>query len=396
MEFNKKMLDNGLTVIHEKRDVPVTTVMLAVKYGSAYEDAKEKGIAHFIEHLCFKGTEKRNTKEIAESLEKVGGTLNAFTSEEMTAYHVKLPSKHLGLAMDVIFDIFFNPVFPEEEVKKEANVICEEIRMYNDNPRAHVMERIKSCLYESPFGMFIAGTEENVGGMTREKLIEKHRRVYSPENAILCVVGNNNFEEILKLAEDFSVSRGMNRVNEQVIKKINLKLKEKREGIQQVNIAIGFHFPKFSDKDRYAAEVFTTILGDGMSSKLFTEVREKRGLAYAVKADIGSGKNYGYMIIFIGTDKKNEEEAIRICLEEMKKMENTSLKELEEAKQQVLGSYDVDAESSNDRAVNLILEEVSGKAEDYLDYANNINKVDLEDLKKLARFEDYSCFSLVP
>ena len=201
VKFSKIKLKNGLTVLHEKRDVSVTTVMLGVKYGSAYESEKEKGIAHFIEHLCFKGTKKRNTKQIAFELEKVGGILNAFTAEEETAYHVKLPSEHLELAMDVIFDIFFNPLFPEEEVKKEANVICEEIKMYHDNPRAHVFEQIKKGLYKYPFGMFGAGTQENVRGMTRQQLFDKHREIYSPGNSVLVVVGNNEFEEVVKFAE---------------------------------------------------------------------------------------------------------------------------------------------------------------------------------------------------
>ena len=142
----KKVLDNGLTVLFEKRDVPVTTVMLGVRYGSAYESSDEKGMAHFIEHMCFKGTEKRTVKQIAENVEKVGGDLNAFTSEEFTVYHVKLPSAHLNVAMDVIFDIFFNAIFPESDVKKEANVICEEIKMNRDNPmeigRASCRERV--------------------------------------------------------------------------------------------------------------------------------------------------------------------------------------------------------------------------------------------------------------
>ena len=121
MKFQKKILDNGLTILHEKRDVPVTTVMLAAKYGGAYESVEEKGMAHFMEHLCFKGTEKRTVKQIAEEVEKVGGDLNAFTHEEITAYHVKLPSDKLDVAMDVIFDVFFNASFPEEEVEKAAD-----------------------------------------------------------------------------------------------------------------------------------------------------------------------------------------------------------------------------------------------------------------------------------
>ena len=200
MKFEKKVLQNGLTILFEKRDVPVTTVMLAAKYGAAYESNEEKGMAHFMEHLCFKGTKKRSAKQIAEEVEKFGGDLNAFTHEEVTAYHVRLPSEHLGIAMDVIFDIFFNASFPEDEVKKEANVICEEIKMYRDNPRAHVVEKIKENLYEKPFGDFIGGSQEGVRGMTREQLYEKHRKMYVPNNSIFCVVGNNDFDEVIAMA----------------------------------------------------------------------------------------------------------------------------------------------------------------------------------------------------
>ena len=195
VEFKQKVLKNGLTIIHEKRDVSVTTLLLGVKYGSRYEDEKEKGIAHFIEHLCFKGTEKRTTKQIAEEIENIGGILNAFTSEDVTAYHAKFPSEHLANVGEVIFDIFFNPTFPLEEVKRESEVICEEIKMYYDNPRAHVLDQIKSQLYEKPFGMFIAGTQEIVKGLNREKLLEKHRQIYVPKNSVLVIVGNNSFSE---------------------------------------------------------------------------------------------------------------------------------------------------------------------------------------------------------
>ena len=242
VKFNKKVLGNGLTILHEKRDVPVTTVMLASKYGGAYETEKEKGIAHFMEHLCFKGTEKRTVKQIADEVEKVGGELNAFTHEEITAYHVKLPSKHLSIAMDVVSDIYFNASFPEEEIVKEANVICEEIKMYYDNPRAHVLEQIKNNLYEKPFGIFLAGNEEVVKGMTRKQLIDRHREVYVPSNSILCVVGNNSFEEVVSMAEKISIEREGKTIKIPKIKLQSLKSDEKREGIQQANLALGSIF----------------------------------------------------------------------------------------------------------------------------------------------------------
>ena len=382
-------------MIHEKRDIDVTTVMLATNFGGAYESEGEKGIAHFIEHLCFKGTEKRTTRDIAFELEKVGGILNAFTGEEETAYHVKLPSDYLELAMDVIFDIFFNPVFPEQEVKKEANVICEEIRMYRDSPRMHVTEKIKSNLYKKPFGMFSAGIEKNIRKMTREKLLEMHRKIYCPENAILAVVGNNDFDEVVELAEKFCVERKGKKLEIPKIDFLNKKEKETRKGLAQANVAIGFHFPYFG-KEKYAAEIFSVILGQGMSSRLFTEVREKRGLAYAVKTDVDLGKNYGYMVIYIGTDKNKVDKVIKICLDEFQKMKGLSERELKEGKEQIIGNYEVGKEDCAGVALNLILEEVLGKAEDYYEFEKKINEVSLSDIKKLAGKTDYASFVLSP
>jgi predicted Zn-dependent peptidase len=396
MEFKKKVLKNGLTVLHEKRDVPVTTVMLAVKYGAAYETSEEKGIAHFMEHLCFKGTDRRTVRDIAEEVEKVGGDLNAFTHEEITAYHVKLPSAHLNVAMDVIFDIFFNASFPKEEVEKEGNVICEEIKMYRDNPRMHVLDKIKNNLYAKPFGDFIGGSKETVKSMTRDQLFEKHHALYVPKNSILCVVGNNDFEEVVKLAEGLSVEREGEEIEKPEIKLQEIKDVEKRGDIHQANLALGFHFPIASDKERYAAEVFSTILGQGMSSKLFSEVREKRGLVYGVKSELDLGKNYGYMIIWAGTDPEKVKQVIKISLEEFGKMGKITEAELDAAKIQVIGNRHVESEGSNDTAVNLIMEEASGKAEDYYEYEKNINAVSLKDIQELAKISEYASFSLEP
>ena len=399
MKFEKKVLENGLTILFEKRDVPVSTVMLAVKYGSAYESVEEKGIAHFIEHLCFKGTGRRTVKQIAEEVERVGGDLNAFTHEEVTAYHVKLPSEHLDVAMDVIFDIFFNAGFPEEDVEREANVICEEIKMYRDNPRAHVLMKIKESLYEGAFGMSGAGTAESVRGMTREQLFGKHREVYVPSNSVLCVVGNNNFEEILRIASRLSGCRGVGvrgvgdvpEIEKRVIKDV-----EKRGDLHQANLVLGFHFPKSGEKSRYVAEVFSAILGEGMSSKLFSEVREKRGLVYGVKAELDMGKSYGYMVIWAGTDPAKVEEVSRVCLEEFEKMKNISAEELAVAKVQVVGNRRVESEGSSETAVNLIMEEIAGDARDYYDYEKKISVVSLADIKRMAKFGDYASFSLEP
>ena len=396
VDFKKKVLKNGLTLLFEKRDVPVTTVMLAAKYGSAYESVEEKGMAHFIEHLCFKGTKKRNVKQIAEEVERVGGDLNAFTHEEVTAYHVKLPSEHLDIAMDVISDVFFNAIFPEEEVEKEANVICEEIKMYRDSPIRHTVEKIKGNLYEAPFGMSIAGSAENVKGMNRDVLYNKHRKVYVPSNSVLCVVGDNDFDEVVRVAEKFVGEGSEMKVEIPKVSERILKDGESRPGVEQTNLAIGFHFPFSREKGRYAAELFSAILGEGMSSKLFTEVREKRGLVYGVKTDLDLGKNYGYMIIWAGTDSEKEKEVVDICLKEFGKMGSITSEELEAAKIQVVGNRHVESEGSESTALNLVMEEVSGDAKDYYDYEKKIGDVSLSDIKKLAKISKYSSFSLGP
>lgn len=397
MKFQKKILGNGLTVLFEKRDVDVTTVMLGVRYGSAYDSIEEKGMAHFIEHLCFKGTKKRNVRQIASEVEKIGGVLNAFTHDEVTAYHVKLPSKHLNIAMDVVFDIFFNPIFPEGDVGREASVICEEIKMYRDNPMRHTLEKIKMNLYEEPFGYTGLGRAEVVCAMTRDQLMKKHDEVYVPGNSIICVVGNNDFDEVVALAEKLSGKErdsGKLEMPEIVLK--NVKDEENRSNLEQSNVALGFHFPMANERNSYAAEIFSTILGGGMSSKLFMEVREKRGLVYGVKSDLDMGKHYGYMIIWAGADPTKVEEVKKICLEEFKKMGEISEEELSEAKIQVVGDRQVESEGCSETAVNLIIEEIHGDASGYYNYETKINEVKLEDIRKLAREVEFSSFSLGP
>ena len=396
MNFTKKILKNGLTVLHEKRDVPVTTVMLAAKYGAAYETAKEKGISHFMEHLCFKGTPTRNSKQIVAELESLGGMPNAFTSEELTAYYVKLPSNHLEKAMDVIFDVFFNATFPEEEFEKESTVILEEKKMYEDSPRHHVMDRLKKELYEEPFGISIIGTEETIKSTTTNSVKEKHKKHYFPENSILSVVGNNSFEEVVELAEKLTPKIKGEFPKAPEIRTINKISNEKRENLSQTNLAIGFHLPNKSQKDKSAAEIFSTILGSGMSSRLFTEVREKRGLVYTIKTMPDIGREFAYLMIFAGTSPDKTKEVIEICLEEFKKMENVTKEELETAKTQLIGNRSVDNEGSSEVALGLVLEEIEGDAKDYYNFKNNIDKVTLEDIKEISKISNHSIFTLRP
>jgi predicted Zn-dependent peptidase len=262
----------------------------------------------------------------------------------------------------------------------------------------HVLDKIKENLYEEPFGYSGLGRSENVRSFDHEKLKRKHDEVYVAKNSILCVVGNNDFEDVVALAERFSPEKEVGNVDigmpEIVLR--NEDSEEKRGNLEQANVVLGVHFPKASEKDVYAAEIFSAILGRGMSSKLFSEVREKRGLVYGVKSDLDVGRDYGYFIIWAGTDPGKIEEVKRICLKEFSKMESLTEKELSAAKVQVVGNRVVENEGSDESAIGLMFSEIHGRAEDYYDFEKKVNKVSLDDVCALAKKSDFASFSLGP
>ncbi len=393
-DFTKKILANGITVLHEKRSIPATTVAFAARYGYGYEPMKTKGAAHFLEHMAFKGTPSRTTEQISKEVEQVGGELNAFTSDEMTAYHVKLPSRHFQKGVDVISDIFFNPLVKQEELEKERNVILEEIKMYHDDPRRYVLERIKELLYEKPFGAWGTGSKESLMPLKSADLLQIHDLHYFSQ-PVLCVVGKTDVGEVVAFAEKLKLKKmdsnrasvDPQRSQEQAI--------EKRD-VQQVNLVLGMHCSSLADGKRYGAQAFTTILADGMSSRMFLEIREKRGLAYAVKGFLDQGKHFGYIGFYVGTEKGKDEQVKGLLLEEIKKMQKLESKDLDEAKEQMLGSYELQEEDSRNAAFGLIQEELAGKAENYYAFEEQVKAIKLEDVRALGKMKGYSYVALVP
>jgi predicted Zn-dependent peptidase len=263
--------------------------------------------------------------------------------------------------------------------------------MYEDDPKMNVLEGIKACLYKKPFGMSIAGTQESVMSISRADMLKKHAQYYIPSNSILAVVGNNSFEEVLELAEKLCPAGGGKVTSAARVELQNSKLAKKRADLQQTNLCIGFHLP--TDL-KYAIDVFISILGEGMSSKLFTEVREKRGLVYGIKAYQQVTNNFGYAVIFAGTEPSKAEEVIKISLEQFHKMKDISEADLEVGKNQVIGNFEVGFEDSSNVALSLVDEEIQGKAEDFYEYQKNIKKVSLEDIRKIASLTEYSTYLL--
>ena len=394
--FHKKVLKNGMTILFEKRDVPVVSVAFAVRCGGVNEDLAEKGISHFIEHMLYKGTQKRNSKQISEEIEKNGGELNGFTGEIITAFFCKMPSKHLSLALDVLGDIMKNSLFDEKEIEKERKVIFEEIKMRKDNPQVYVFDEIQRFLYEDPLGSNLIGTYETMSSLTREKLVKRFKEIYNPNNLILCVVGDGNFEDIVSFAEkNFGSEKG--KVPEFKIKIKNESKIEKRKGIDQANLLLAYHTPLSTDKKNHAASVLNTLLAGGMSSRLFIEIREKRNLAYSIHGGEISTKNYAYNHIYVGTSKENVEKVKKLILEEFEKIsKELGEKELNQVKEQLIGNHQIGMEASQDQMVHLLYWEVDSDAKNLYEFEKNIKEVKLEDVKDLAKLKNYSFFALVP
>ncbi|MDO8508388.1 MAG: pitrilysin family protein [Nanoarchaeota archaeon] len=396
-DFFKKKLKNGITVVMEKRALPVVSLSISNRFGGAYEKSEIKGIAHFIEHLVFTGTKTRTHEDISREIEKKGGILNAFTSNEVTCFYFKMPSEHIFFGLDVLIDILKNPKFDKEKFEKEKKVILEEIKMYKDDPQKHVFEKIEEALFEKPLGEGVIGSEETIRKMNRDFVFDFYKKAYSPENYIVTIVGNADFEKICSyLEKNFKKeNRGM---REEPIKKKNAFLEVKREGIDQANFVFAMHAPLVGSKEYYVLEVLDAYLADGMSSRLFLKIREERGLAYAVKSSIVGEKNYNYYLIYAGTTKEAVPEVKKLIIEEFEKIKDMKEKDLKEAKDRIVGLRHVSKEESSRVMNELMFAELTGDAEEYYHFEEKIKKVKLDEVKKLAKslIKEYSTASVLP
>ena len=396
--FQRKILPNGMVVLFEKRELPIVSVVFAVRNGGMNEHESEKGISHFIEHMLYKGTPDRNSKQIATEIEKNGGELNGFTSEPITAYWCKMPSKHIDVALNVLSDMVKNPIFDEKELEKERQVIFEEIKMRRDTPRVYVSDEIQGLLYDKPLGQNLIGTYETMNSIKREEIIKKFKEVYTPNNMILVVVGDVEFDKIVDFAEkNFGNEKG--KIGLPKIKLRNEKKIEKRKGIDQASFVFAYHVPTSNNKLSYAANVLSVLMAEGMSSRLFSEIREKRNLAYAVKGESNITKEFAYNLIYVGTMKKNIEKVRKLILEEFEKVaDGLTENELNEVKEQLIGNHYISMEDSQMQMVNLLMHESDGDVEKFYEFEKKIKEVKLGDVKKLASEvkKKYSYLALVP
>ena len=336
MHYHIHTLQNGLRVILAPMPENKTaTVIVMSGTGSRYENQHENGLAHFLEHMFFKGTKKRpSAKAISEELDAVGSVYNAFTAKERTAYYAKVSSRYLDTALDVISDIFLNSKLPEKEITKERGAIIQEIDMYEDMPMRTVDNVFDELMFgkEHPLGRTILGPKENILRFTRTEFATYLKRNYTPGNTVVCVAGAFSEAKVLaKIKKDFGRLKPLAAPTHipYVSAQENPRIAIKEKKTDQTHFIIGVPAYHYLHKDEFALAVLTTILGGGMSSRLFLEVREKRGLAYSIHAWVERYPDTGYLAVQAGVEHGKLEKTVETILVEFKKIKKQKVSSVE-------------------------------------------------------------------
>jgi len=391
---NKILLKNNLRVISvPMADALTTTILILVKAGSEYETRKNNGVSHFLEHMCFKGTEKRlSSLDITSELDAIGAAYNAFTSNQYTGYYAKVQPKHFDEILDVVSDIYLNPVFNQREIEKERGVIIEEINMYEDLPMRRVQEFFTNLLYgDQPAGWDIAGKKEIIRRINRNDFIEYQKNHYLGKSTIVVVTGNFNEKEAVKKIESaFSGIRTgkkvqkLKTVESQKSPRIFLKMKE----TDQAHLVVGVRAFDIFDKRKYAIDLIADILGGGMSSRLFQKLREEMGVAYYVKAEADLLSDHGFLTASAGVDNNKVSEAIKAVVEEFEKLAKEPVKreELQRVKDRCVGGLIMGLETSDQLAGFYGGQEIiTGKTISPEETIKKIQAVKIEEISAVAK-----------
>ncbi|MDP3792140.1 MAG: pitrilysin family protein [bacterium] len=386
--------DSGLRLVTIPMQATKTaTVFVLVGTGSKYETKKINGISHFLEHMMFKGTEKRpGTLDIARELDSLGASYNAFTSKEYTGYYAKASAEKLDIITDVVFDIFLNSKLSAEEIKIEKGVIVEEINMYYDLPQNHVAILFEKLLYgDQPAGWSIAGEKEIVTALEREDFVSYFDKHYVAENTIVAVAGNVDQNKVKERVDSYfkNIRHGKSLGKPKVLEvqtKLETLIHYKKT--DQTHFILGFRsFDMFDDK-KYALSVLAKVLGGGMSSRLFSEVRERRGLAYYIGASTEQYTDTGFLSVDAGVNNEKVFDAIGVVIDEIKKIKSQGItaKELQQAKDSVEGRLAMSLEHSDGVAMSyadsVLFHNKVLTPEEELD---KIKRVTLEDVHNVAK-----------
>ncbi|OGI21864.1 MAG: hypothetical protein A2808_02890 [Candidatus Moranbacteria bacterium RIFCSPHIGHO2_01_FULL_55_24] len=394
MKYRKFTLKNGLRVIlAPMQDTETATVLIMTGVGSRYETRQENGLAHFLEHMFFKGTERRPTAfDISKELDGLGAEYNAFTGEEYTGYYAKVAAKHWDTALDVVSDLFLNAKLEQEEIDRERGAILQEINMYEDMPMRRVQEYFKTLLYgDTPLGWDIAGPKSNIKSFQRKDFTKFLNRAYVSENIVVGVAGKIDPKTVKKEIE--KIFKGVRVGKKPALKKALDKQTAPQIFVQnkktdQTQLVVGVRAYDMFHKDRAVLGVLATILGGGMSSRLFIEVRERRGLAYRVRTSTDLFLDAGYLATHCGVEHENLEKALEVVLSEYKKIatEKVDADELKKAKENLKGHLALGLEGSDDVVEYLVGQEIlQNEVVLPKDKVREIDKVTAEDVLRVAK-----------
>ncbi len=381
-------LPSGLTVVTERME-RVETVSLGayVATGSRHETEAENGVSHFLEHMAFKGTQRRSAAQIAEEIEAVGGHLNAYTAREQTAYYVKVLKEDTALGADIIGDILTHPTFEPEELERERGVILQEIGQANDTPDDIIFDHFQEAAYPAqPLGRPVLGTESRIREMPRAVLTSYMRRNYSAGNIVVAAAGALHHEHILELVQkhfaDLPAHAG---TRAHPARYDGGEYREARD-LDQVHVLLGFPSIGYADADYYATLLMATVLGGGMSSRLFQEVREKRGLVYSIYSFSSPFMDGGLFGIYAGTGESEAEELIPVTLDELRKIQaDVKEPELARARAQVKASLLMSLESTGSRCEQLARQlQIFGRVIPTEETVARLNAVTLADIQRAA------------
>ena len=389
MSVKLHTLSNGFQIVTEHMPgFQSASLGIWIKAGGRHERAEENGIAHFLEHMAFKGTKSRSALQIAEMIEDVGGYINAYTSREVTAYYTRVLKEDIALSINLLFDILQNSLFEEKEIEVERGVILQEIGQSLDTPDDVIFDWLQDISYpDQALGRTILGPSERVKNFSRANLIDFIAQHYHPERMILSAAGGIDHDEIIRLAEASFGTLPMRAAPENFGKaKFVGGEFRKEKSLEQAHVALAFESPSYRDDDIYTAQIYSVALGGGMSSRLFQEIREKRGLCYTIFAQAGAFSDSGMMTIYAGTSEAQVPDLMALTFDELRRAaEDMSSNELERARAQMKAGMLMGLESASNRAERLARQvQVWGYVPELEETVAKIENVTLDRLRSFS------------
>ncbi|MCX8034124.1 MAG: insulinase family protein [Thermodesulfovibrio sp.] len=393
----KVILSSGIPlIIHKMNNFHSFVLGIWIKHGSRHEPEDKNGLSHFIEHLFFQGTKKRTAKEISLEIDSIGGDLNAFTAREFTALYVKGLQENLSKSVELIADIFSNPVFPKKEIEKERSIIMDEIRMVNDNPEELVHDLFMEKSFNNSLGLPILGKEHTVKTISREDIIHCFKNYYGTNNCIISCAGNFEINKLMDELEKNITKRESSFVptkkNVDFSPGINIFQKD----LSEIHLCLGFQIVPFKHKDRYAITLLNCIIGGSVSSKLFQEIREKKGLAYNIYSFVSYYSDTGVFGIYTACEPSKVNKIIKLINSILKSLPN-KLKEdeMDRAKTQIISQILYSTESPSSIMQNLAYHDIYlGGVYRVREQISQINAVNLNEIKRVADYIVKNKFSL--